>query len=240
MDTPPEGADRRPPILEPRQRWRLTYARVARDDGPAALVGREYSALWEAALVASGLPIVRGESGRPKMTLAAPLPAGMAADAERADVWLTERLPAWQVRACLLPHLPDGHTLVWLEDIWLGAPALPGRVAAADYRAGLGGTVDIAAIAAAARRLLDADQLPRERAKSGGVRTYDLRPLLVSLAVDSSDARPVVRMRTRIHPELGSGRPEEVIAALCGELGSALEVESITRERVVLSDELDE
>jgi hypothetical protein len=238
VDTPPDGADRRPPIPEPRQRWRLTFARAAHDDGTAA-IGREYSAMWEAALAASGLPVVTNESGRPRMALAAPLPAGMGADEERADVWLTERLPAWQVRACLIPHLPDGHTLVWLEDMWLGAPALPGRVAAADYRAGLGGSVDITAVAAAARRLLESEKLPRERAKAGGVRSYDLRPLLVSVAVGSVDARPVLRIRTRIHPELGRGRPEEVIAALCEELGSALEVESIARERVVLSDELE-
>jgi radical SAM-linked protein len=238
VDTPSDGADRRPPVPEPRQRWRLTYARAARDDVTAA-VGREYSAMWEAALAASGLPVVTNESSRPRMALAAPLPAGMGADAERADIWLTERLPAWRVRECLVPHLPDGHTLVWLEDVWLGAPALPGRVAAADFRAGLGEPVDVAAVAVAARRLLESDQLPRERAKAGGVRTYDLRPLLVSLAVDSVDARPVLRIRTRIHPELGSGRPEEVIAALCEELGSAIEVQSIARERVVLTDELD-
>jgi hypothetical protein len=38
-----------------------------------------------------------------------------------------------------------------------------------------------------------------------------------------------------MHPELGTGRPEEVVAALCDELGLELVVRSIVRERLMLS-----
>jgi hypothetical protein len=45
-------------------------------------------------------------------------------------------------------------------------------------------------------------------------------------------------MRTRIHPELGTGRPEEVVAALSDDLGSPLAIERIVRRRLLLLDEL--
>ena len=77
------------------------------------------------------------------------------------------------------------------------------------------------------------------------MKTYDLRPLLVSIETDPADDGAgeetlLVRMRTReFHPELGSGRPEEVIAALAVALGSPLHPVATVRERVVLLEDLD-
>jgi hypothetical protein len=80
------------------------------------------------------------------------------------------------------------------------------------------------------------------------VKSYDLRPLLISIRIGGGDEgdglktpteQLVVRLRTRIHPELGSGRPEEVLAALSDELGVALEAAETARERLVLADELE-
>jgi radical SAM-linked protein len=232
-----------PPLPEARQRWRLTFSRRAAGEGETP-AGREYIALWETALAESGLPVAMTDAGRFRFALGAPLPAKTAGRAELADLWLTERTPAWRVREGLERVLPAGHTLVALEDVWPGAPALAGRVAAAEYRVTLGGSVDADTTAAAATRLLAAERLPRERAKGGGLKTYDLRPLVISIhaAVEAGQARGerrvVVRIRTRIHPELGSGRPEEVIAALSDELGTALEPVETIRERLVLADDL--
>ena len=71
-------------------------------------------------------------------------------------------------------------------------------------------------------------------------------PLLISIRIGEGEngastdgrAQPViVRLRTRIHPELGSGRPDEVVAALADELGSPLEAAETVRERLLLTDE---
>lgn len=226
-----------PPPPEARQRWRLTFSRRGAGEGETPS-GRDYISLWEAALAESGLPVATNDVGRYRFALAAPLPARTSGSAELADLWLTERSPAWRVREGLEGVLPAGHALVALEDIWPGAPALAGRVAAADYRVTLGGPVDEPEIAAVARRLLSAERLPRERAKGAGVKSYDLRPLLISIDTAVEDERVVVRVRTRIHPELGSGRPEEVIAALSDELGTALEPIETVRERLVLLEDL--
>jgi Uncharacterized protein conserved in bacteria (DUF2344) len=240
---PPET----PPRNEPRQRWRIEFARdpVAADQvGRAALDG------WQAALATSGLPLVVADSGdrRPRLTLAAALPAAARGEAELLEVWLTERRTLWQVREALAPVMPEAHRWVDAEDIWLGAPALPGLVAAADWRvaveirasaadqtqAGLGAD---SRVAGAARGLLAAASIPRTRAKGGAKKPYDLRPLLLDLRVD--DGSPIaLAIRTRIHPELGAGRPEEVVAALAAAAGLDLEIRSQTRTRLLLAEDL--
>jgi len=216
--------------------------------GEHGLVGRDYAAAWEDALGRSSLPIAETAAGRLRFSLAAPLPASSAGEAELAELWLTARLPAWRLREALTPPLPAGHRITDLEDVWIGAPALAGRVAAADYRVALAGEPDEREVAAAARRVIAARSLPRSRAKGGAVKSYDLRPLLISIRIGGGGEgdnvkgpaqRVLARLRTRIHPELGSGRPEEVLAALSDELGIVLEATETVRERLVLADELE-
>jgi radical SAM-linked protein len=233
-----------PPVVprtataEPRQRWRLVVARDA--DAPPATT-RDLAEAWTTALEAAGLPLARTEGARPrpKVSFGAPLPVGMAAEAELIDAVLVERWPTWRVREALAWGLPSGWRLVDLFDVWLAGPPLPGRVAAADYRVTLGSTPDAAAIARAGAALLAAPRLPREKTKGETTIPYDLRPLLISIMVEAGPP-VVVRTRTRFHPELGTGRPEEIVAALADRLGVALQAESIVRERLVLLDDLDE
>jgi hypothetical protein len=85
-----------------------------------------------------------------------------------------------------------------------------------------------------------AHALPRERAKGGGLVAYDLRPLLLGVWVAKAGPPVVLRARTRIHASLGSGRPEEVVAALAEAVGIPLVARSVVRERVLLRDELEE
>jgi hypothetical protein len=162
----------------------------------------------------------------------------MAAERELIDIFLVERWPAWRVREALEGRLPEGWRLVELVDVWLAGPPLAGRVAAADYRIELPATVDVAELDRVARDLLAAERLPRERTRGGGTVTYNLRPLVIALDVEPGPP-PVVRTRTRFHPELGTGRPEEVLAALGDLLGRPLEAAGIVRERLVLADDLD-
>lgn len=231
MDPRPEPAPAA--ILEPRQRWRLTLARGA--EAPR-LAGRELNEAWEAALDAAGLPLARGAGARPKapVAFAAPLAVGMAAEAELMDVILCDRWPAWRAREALTGAMLPGWSMTDLEDVWLGAPALAAAVCAADYRIALGGEVDAAALAAAAERVLEARTLFRTRDKGGSSIRYDLRPLLESIeVVEGSSA--ALRVRTRFDPQLGNGRPEEVVAALAEEVGQDLVIGEIVRERLILA-----
>ena len=227
----------RPGSSEPRQRYRFVVGRSA--DAPA-LAQREAADAWTAAIEGAGLPVARsdGEKPRPRISFGAPLPVGMAAEAELIDVVLVERWPAWRVREALDGRLPEGWRLLELQDVWLAGPPLAGRVAAADYRIELEGSPDMAALESAADELLAARSIMRERPKGAATVPYDLRPLLVDVRVESKPG-PLVLTRTRFHPELGTGRPEEVVAALGDRVGAQLEVRSIVRERLLLIDELD-
>ncbi len=235
---PAEPPEPRPiPPLEPRQRWRLTCRRAA--DAPA-LSQRELAEAWDQAVAASGLPVVVGDPAKPKarVVFGAPLTVGMASEGELLEIVLTERLPAWQVREALEPGIPAGWTLVDLADVWLGGPALAGRVAAADYRIVLDGPADGETVERAARALLAARTLPRERAKGDTTVRYDLRPLLADIQVVDPGPPVTIRARTRFHAELGTGRPEAVVAALADESGAALAIATIVRERLLLADEV--
>jgi radical SAM-linked protein len=218
---------------EPRQRWRVTFGRDAppRDEVPT---GREYVGRWEATLLDSALPALVLASGRPRIALGAPLPVGCSGEGELLEFWLTQVVPAWRVRTGIEPHLPGGHRLVGLESVWLGAPALSGQVAAADYEVTLAAGSPSDELASAVERLLRATSLPRDRQKGGVTKTYDMRPLVLRLEIDGAS----LRMRTRIHPELGTGRPDEVVAALADDVGSELAIERIARLRLLLLDEL--
>jgi radical SAM-linked protein len=207
------------------------------DEGPS-LTQRELADAWEEVLTGSGLPVAWTDAATPRIRLSfgAPLPPGAAGEAELVDLYLTERWPTWRVRE-RLSALPAGWTLVDLYDVWLAGPALPGRIIAADYRISLGGAVDAAAIERACARLMAAETLPRDRVKGGATVRYDLRPLIGEVGMVEPGPPVVVRARTRFHPELGTGRPDEVIGALAEAAGEPLQAASVVRERLILADE---
>ena len=114
----------------PAQRWRLILARTG---AAPDLSQRDLLAAWTAALDEAGLrdpqteKVVRFMPG-------APIPAGLTADREPADLFLPVARTAQDVRRRLGAHLPLGYRLVELHDVWVGEPALPGLVIAGDYR----------------------------------------------------------------------------------------------------------
>ncbi len=231
---PPEASPTDEAPLPARQRWRLVLARTA---GAPELSSRELVDVWEAALEASALPLFRPVGRvRGRIAFGAPVPATLAVERELADIVLTEFVPTWQVREGLVGRLPDGWRVVDLYDVWLGSPALAGQVAAADYRVAVTGA-DVPALRAAAAGLLAAIELPRERPKGGSTVRYDLRPLLADIGVVEPGPPVVLRTRTRFDPALGTGRPEEVVAALGDAVGAPLAVSTIVRERLILAEE---
>lgn len=225
------------PAREAVQRWRVVLARDAiRPDAQ-----REQIPAWEAALTGSGLPVAGLDAAKPRarVAIAAPLAASIPGEAELLDVWLVQRVPAWRVREALLACIPHAWRLVDVYDVWLGEPALPGRVVASVYRASLGpGSLPASRLVAASRDLLAASELPRERHKGETTVAYDLRPFLDDLEAEESppDGSAVMRMTLRHDPEKGIGRPEEALAALGERVGAVLVPVSLVRERLVLRE----
>jgi hypothetical protein len=233
------GSRTEPPAAEPRQRWRITFTREAVS---SERVGRVALDEWQRALTASRLPTLE-TAGRARLAIAAPLPAAARGERELAELWLVDRRAAWQVREALDPVLPAGHGLVDTEDVWLGAPAIVAQVTAADWRIELarsGTDRDSERLRAAVDEMNDARAIPRVRLKGTTEKRYDLRPLLSGIRFergpDGAEGGPIVRARTRFHPELGAGRPDEVVAALAEASGLPLEVRTLTRTRLLLAE----
>ena len=217
-------------MSESKQRWRLVFAR---DHEARFLSHLDAVRLWERAFRRGEIPVATSEgfSPRPRLIFAAPLPLGMLAEHELADLFLAERLTRSDLRARLADGVPRGYRLIDLHDEWAGGPALATRLVAADYRMTLLG-VSPERLAPAAGALLAAASLPREKRREKKVTAYDLRPLLVDLQVRADDATAgatddfgvpasCLWMRLRNSQEMGSGRAEEVVAALADELGLA-------------------
>jgi len=217
-------------MSESKQRWRLVFAR---DHEARFLSHLDAVRLWERAFRRGEIPVATSEgfSPRPRLIFAAPLPLGMLAEHELADLFLAERLTRSDLRARLADGVPRGYRLIDLHDEWVGGPALATRLVAADYRMTLLG-VSPERLAPAAGALLAAASLPREKRREKKVTAYDLRPLLVDLQVRADDATAgatddfgvpasCLWMRLRNSQEMGSGRAEEVVAALADELGLA-------------------
>jgi hypothetical protein len=93
---------------------------------------------------------------------------------------------------------------------------------------------------AAARTLVAARTLPRTRLKGTTEKRYDLRPLFDAVAIEADPASGgvTVRIRTRFAPELGAGRPEEVVGALGDAAGRPITPGPIVRNRLLLSEDL--
>jgi radical SAM-linked protein len=227
-------------VSEARQRWRLVFRR-----GEAAMYMSHLDAVhaWERALRRGGIPVTmtEGFNPRPRLVFAAPLSLGMLAEHELADLVVAERLTLPELRPRLVACLPRGYEVTELFDVWVGEPALAPQIAAADYRLTLLG-VGADELRGAAERLLAAESLPRTRSKESRTIRYDLRPLVRQLEVRwpggnrdggaaggdggnggavSGEGRdgPVLWMRLRHSQEGGTGRAEEVVAALADVLG---------------------
>jgi hypothetical protein len=214
----------------PLQRFRLTFARAP--DAPD-LTQREQLAAWSAALAATGLT-TPDDPEPARLVAAAPIPTGLSCDAELADLFLPVRRTAADVRERLVAAMPAGHRLVDLYDVWLGEPALPGALVAADYRVRItsdGRPPDRAILAQAVAQVLRSATVERSRGNAAKAAAGNLRPLIADIRVEPDAG---LWMRLRFDPNLGTGRPEEVVAAIAARAGVALEVVTRHRERLWL------
>ena len=218
-------------MSESKQRWRIVFAR---DDDARFLSHLDAVHLWERAFRRGEIPVATsgGFSPRPRLVFAAPLPLGMLAEHELADLFLAERLTRLDLRVRLAEGMPRGYRLIDLRDEWIGGPAVATQLVAADYRMTLLG-VSGDRLEGAARTLLAATELRREKRREKKVTAYDLRPLLIDLqarppdavagATDSTGSPDLAAaglwMRLRNSQDLGSGRADEVVEAIAAELG---------------------
>ena len=173
---------------------------------------------FERLLRRAGLRVAHtaGFHPRPRMVFASALPLGTSSEVELVDIWI-EAAPApeellFQLQRASHPDLPiyelqlvEGRqravTTLVVSALYHAAPLPPIGGGAAPQPAELQGAV---------AALLAAAELPRERRG----KAYDLRPLILELAVEA-DAAEEWRLRMRLDAREGrTGRPEELLRAL--------------------------
>jgi radical SAM-linked protein len=146
--------------------------------------------------------------------MAAALPVGVTGRSELLDLWLAELLPSQKVLDRLRPKLPPGLEVLRAEEVDLRAPSLQSQMRAADYRVVVHSREPVEAIRIRVQTLLERSTVPRRRQHKGRWQTYDLRPLVQSVAVERGESGEyILAMRLQASPQ-GAGRPDEVLDAL--------------------------
>lgn len=193
------------------QRLRVTFSR---GEELKYITHLDLMRFWERTLRRASVPIAYTEGFSPhaQISLAAPLPVGTTSDGELMDVFLSERLSPRELVDKVTGQLPAGVRVRSVEEVGMGLPALQSDVRWAEYE------VDVPAderdAGSAVERFLAADAIPWEHRRENQVRTYDIRSQVQSIDLAGQDDSAVrLRMRLRNDPS-GSGRPEQVVAAL--------------------------
>jgi radical SAM-linked protein len=191
-------------------RYRITFAR----DDTVRFVGHlDLAKSWERIFRRADLPVAysQGFHPQPKITFASALPVGCTSEAEVMDVVLNEPLDPAEMARRTTPTLPAGIAITSIVEAPLNAPALQAALRWAKYVVTVGINETKEQVEARVQTLLAAPSLMRVRRG----KTYDLRPLILSLTVESVRPSSVgIAMQLSADADAGTGRPDEVVAAL--------------------------
>jgi radical SAM-linked protein len=176
---------------------------------------------WERALRRADIPVSYSEGFSPhaQISLAAPLAVGMTSEAELMDVFLAEPMQPREFMHRLSGQIPAGFVVQNAREVGLSLPALQADVRFAEYRVDVPPSGSSAAeIRQAIETFLRAESIAWEHKRENETRSYDIRAQVAELALETvceegSRGRVVLSMRLK-NDNSGSGRPEQVVAAL--------------------------
>jgi len=212
------------------QRMRV---RFSRGEGAKYISHLDLMRVWERALRRADVDVAYSEGFSPhaQLSLAAPLAVGMTSEGELLDVFLGSRLTPFDFARMTGKQLPGGIEALDVEEVGLRAPSLQSELRAAEYEASLTADVSETDAKDAVESFLIAETVAWEQVRDGGTRQYDIRAMVQRLWIEeSTNGTVVVGMRVRADSG-GSGRPEQVIAAM-----GLPEPVSIHRRRLVLAE----
>jgi radical SAM-linked protein len=188
--------------------------------------------LWQRAFNRASIEIAysSGFTPHPRISLAAPLPIGVTSEAELMDIFCIKGVAPHFFASAINQQLPHGMTVDKVFPISFDLPSLQSQVSLAEYQVEVhieNGPPDIQV---ALNELLALESLPWQHQRDTGIKQYDLRKLIDDLWLIALKA-PVGMLGMRLRCDSsGSGRPEQVVAAL----GFKQRPRSIHRTRLVL------
>ncbi|MFC2001175.1 TIGR03936 family radical SAM-associated protein [Chloroflexota bacterium] len=188
--------------------------------------------LWQRALNRAGISLAYSEgfTPHPRISLAVPLALGITSEAELMDIVLTKWISPHSFNTSLSQQLPPGIEMQQVYQMPLTIPSLQSQVRYAEYEVELENEKGQKEIESAITSLLSLEHLPWQHQRDTGPRHYDLRVLIDDLwLIDSRSGYCTIGMRLRCDSS-GSGRPEQVSAAL----GYEHHPQSIHRTKLIL------
>jgi radical SAM-linked protein len=206
---PEQPEQQAPPV----QRLRIRYAKRGRLRFTSH---RDFSRAFERAVFRARVPMAysSGFNPHPRISYAGAAPTGSASEAEYLEIALAEVVDPAVVRAQLEESLPDGLDVV--EVVESAGGSLADRLQASHWLIDLDAAPADAEAAVAA--FLATDSVPVERMTKKGVRQFDCRAAVVSLATAPADpddpAGRTARLSLVLRHVEPAVRPDDVLAGL--------------------------
>jgi radical SAM-linked protein len=172
--------------------------------------------LWQRVLQRAGITLAytEGFSPHPRISLAAPLAVGVTSQAELMDVFCSKWVSPHSFTAAASQQLPPGIQILQVNIVAPTLPSLQSQVSQAEYEVEIETDQDQTKVKGALDHLLSLEELPWHHQRDTGTRNYDLRALIDSLwLADWRQGHCTIGMKLRCDNN-GSGRPEQVAAAL--------------------------
>jgi radical SAM-linked protein len=191
----------------PVQRLRVRYAKRGRLRFTSH---RDFSRAFERAVFRARLPMAysSGFNPHPRISYAGAAPTGSASEAEYLELAMAEVVDPAAVHAALDEAMPDGLDLV--EVVESPGAGLADLLQASRWRIALPVAPAVAEAAVAA--FLAADQVLVHRMTKKGMRDFDSRAAVLSLAVTPGDGGAVLDLVLRhLEPAV---RPDDVLSGL--------------------------
>jgi radical SAM-linked protein len=172
--------------------------------------------LWQRAFNRAGIQIAysTGFTPHPRISLAAPLPLGVTSEAELMDIFCIKGVAPHYFTSAINQQLPAGLSVDKVYPMAFDLPSLQSQVNRAEYKVELAIEENPPDACKAIEDLLKLKQLPWQHQRDTGPHQYDLRALIENIwIIEWKPPVGTLGMRLRCDSN-GSGRPEQVTAAL--------------------------
>jgi radical SAM-linked protein len=205
---PEQPEQQAPPV----QRLRIRYAKRGRLRFTSH---RDFSRAFERAVFRARIPMAysSGFNPHPRISYAGAAPTGSASEAEYLEIALAEEVEPSAVQQALDEALPDG--LDVLEAVTSAGGALADRLEASHWRITLPDVKGEAASSAVAA-FLGTDEVLVQRMTKKGMRTFDCREAVVSLASHTGEVsgKECAILDVVLRHGTPSVRPDDILAGL--------------------------
>jgi len=172
--------------------------------------------LWQRAFNRARISLAYSEgfNPHPRISSAAPLAVGVTSEAELMDIILTKPTSPHFLTTAVSKQLLPGIEILQVYPVALTMPSLQSQVRYAEYKVELETDKGQKEIEPTLDSLLSVKHLPWQHQRDTGPRRYALRALIDDLwLIDWRSGYCTIGMRLRCDSN-GSGRPEQVTAAL--------------------------